>query len=248
MIVGVFLKGNTLLLGGAGTLGSCIIKSKIFTKLKYPNKKKLNILNKNKIKSFLIKNKINLIIHCAALARVKECELNKKKAKDINIKGTQNIVQSIQKINKDIKLVFMSSDAVYSPINGNHKESDKLAPYNMYGRTKVEAEKIVKSLKNYMIIRTRFFNKKKITFNYSATNIYTSAIEVNEFVRYISILIKKDFQGIINVGGSKISDYKKYKKYKKKLVPCDKKKIFNELNFKIATDASLNLNKFKRIL
>ena len=43
-------------------------------------------------------------------------------------------------------------------------------------------------------------------------------------------------------------DYKNYKKYKKKLKPCDKNKIFNKLNFKIATDASLNLNKLKRIL
>ena len=138
MIAGVFLKGNILLLGGSGTLGSCIIKSKKFPKLKYPSKKKLNILNKKKITNYLSKNNIKLILHCAAIARVRECELNKSKAKRVNIEGTRNIVQSINKINKHIKLIFISSDAVYSSTKGNYQETDKLSPYNVYGKTKVE--------------------------------------------------------------------------------------------------------------
>ena len=250
--MGFFLKTNVLLLGGTGTLGSQIIKSKFFPNLKHPKKKILNILNKNKIENYLIKKKINLVLHCAALARVKDCELNKSKAKKINIIGTQNVVKSILKIKKykkkDIKLVFISSDAVYSSTRGNYKETDRLSPYNVYGLTKLKGEKIVKKLKNYIIIRTRFFNKKKIPFEYSAVNIYTSSLEVGKLAKYISILIKKKFQGTINVGGPKISDYKKYKKYKKNLKPCDKSKILNEINFKIATDASLNTSKLKKIL
>ena len=58
----------------------------------------------------------------------------------------------------------------------------------------------------------------------------------------------KDFNGTINLGRKKISDFKLYKRYKKKLIPCDKKKIFNQLKLKIATDASLNLMKMKKIL
>ena len=50
------------------------------------------------------------------------------------------------------------------------------------------------------------------------------------------------------MGGPKISDYKKYKRFKKSIKPCDKSRIFDELNFKIASDASLNLDKFKKIL
>lgn len=246
------MKHNILLLGGSGTLGSHIIKSNFFLNLKSPSKKKLNILNKKNIEDYLNKNEIELIIHCAALARVKECELNKTNAHKINVIGTKNIVDSILKIKKiekkNIKLIFISTDAVYSSIKGNFKETDRLSPYNFYGKTKLQAEKLVQKLDEYIILRTRFFDKKKIPFNFSATNIYTSALEVNKLVSYISKLIKKKFHGVINVGGPKISDYKKYKKYKKRLKPCDKSKILNELNFKIATDASLNLTKLKRIL
>ncbi len=80
MIVGAYLKNNILLLGGTGTLGKTIIKSNLFKNLYHPSRKRLNILDKSKIENYLIKNKINIIIHCAALARVKECEKNKKKS------------------------------------------------------------------------------------------------------------------------------------------------------------------------
>tara|TARA_B100001123_G_scaffold425844_1_gene539236 strand:- start:897 stop:1637 length:741 start_codon:yes stop_codon:yes gene_type:complete len=246
------LKNNILLTGGSGTLGSCIIRSKLFKNLIYPSKSSLNILKKKQIKNYLIKNDINLVIHCAAIARVSECENNKVKAKKINIVGTHNIVDSILEIKKIkkkiIKIVFISSDAVYPSIKGYYKETSKLLPYNYYGYTKLEGEKLVKKLNEFVIIRTRFFNKNKIPFKYSATNIYTSGIEVQKLVKYISKLIKLDFKGIINIGGERISDYNKYKKYKKKLKPCDKSKIFKKLNFKIATDASMNIHKLKKIL
>ena len=248
MIVGVFLKNKILLLGGSGTLGKHIIKSNLFSNLINPSKKKLNILNQHNIEKFIINKKINLILHCAALARVKECENNKKKAININVKGTSNVVKAILNTRNNIKLIFISSDAVYSPNKGNHKENDKLNPYNFYGWTKLLAEEQVKQLKKHIIIRTRFFDKNNIPFNYSAKNIYTSSLEVTELVKYISKLIKKNFQMIINVGGPKISDFKKYSKYKKNMESCDKSKIFKNLNLKIATDASLNINKLKRII
>ena len=240
------------MLGGTGTLGKAIIKSKLFKNLKHPSSKKVNILSKNKIESFLIKNKIDTIIHCAAMARVKECEENKKRAYKINVIGTKNIVDVIKKISKKnkkkIKLIFMSSDGVYASTKGNYKESDNLKPYNYYGLTKVKGEQQVKKLDNYLIIRTRFFNKNKIKFVYSATNIFTSALEVNTLVKYLYKIIKKQNTGILNIGGKKISDYERYYKFNKKVMPFDKKKIFNKLNFKIATDASLNLQKFKKLL
>jgi len=232
-------------------LGSTIIKSNIFKNILYPNKNKINILNKKKIINFLIENKIQIIIHAAGLARIRDCEKFKNKAKKINVDGTNNIVNSIKyikkKLNIEIMLVYISSDAVYSSTEGNYKETDKLKPYNYYGITKMKAEKKVLKLKRFIIIRTRFFNKNKIPFKYSANNIFTSSIEVNILVSYIKLLIKKKFNGVINVGRKKISDYKNYKKYKKNLIKCDKSKIFKKLNFTIATDASLNINKLKNL-
>tara|TARA_B100000676_G_C17881865_1_gene734367 strand:+ start:185 stop:943 length:759 start_codon:yes stop_codon:yes gene_type:complete len=252
LIVGDYLKSNILLLGGSGTLGKSIIKSKLFKNLYHPSRDVLNILNQRKIESFLTKNKINTIIHCAALARVKECEKNKKKAYKINVLGTKNIVTSVRnclkKRREKIKFVFISSDGVYPPARGNNRENDKLNPYNYYGKTKLQGENFVKKLNNYIIIRTRFFDKNNIKFKYAAINIFTSAIEVNKLAKYINKLLKKNFKGILNVGGSRISDYKKYKKYKKNIKPCDKSEIFKQINVRLASDASLNISKLKQLI
>ena len=247
MIHGDFLKNNVLLLGGSGTLGKTLINSKLIKNLKYPTSKVVNILRQKTIKEYILKNNIKLIIHFAALSKVKECEENKKKAYNINVVGTANVVKAIKNTKNEVKLLFMSSDAVYPPLRGNHKETDKLKPYNFYGLTKLIGEQLVKLIKNHIIVRGRFFNKKKIFFKNSATNIYTSSLEVDDFIVKVHKLINKNFNGVINVGGPKISDYKKYSKFKKKIIPCDKKEIFKDLNVKLASDASLNLTKFKNI-
>ena len=103
MIHGVFLKNNILLLGGSGTLGSSIIKSNLFKEILFPTSKELNILNKKKLEKYFLKHNINLIIHCAALARVRVCQNKKKEAFKINVQGTSNIVKTILKINKNYK-------------------------------------------------------------------------------------------------------------------------------------------------
>ena len=182
MILGDFLKNNVLLLGGSGTLGKALIKSKLIKNLKYPTSKVVNILKQSSIKKYIIENNVKLIIHFAALSKVKQCEENKKKAYNINITGTANVVSAIINTKNEVKLLFMSSDAVYPSLKGNYKETDKLKPYNFYGLTKLIGEQFVKLTKNYIIVRGRFFSKKKIFFKNSASNIYTSSLEVDDFI------------------------------------------------------------------
>jgi len=243
-------KNKILLIGGSGTLGSSIIKSKSFKNLESPTKKKLNLLKRDSIKKFLNKE-YSLIINCAAMARMKECEKKPKKAINLNILGTINLCREIleykNKFNKEIKLIHISTDGVYASTKGNYSEKSRLKPYNVYGWTKMWSEEFVKVLKNYIIIRTRFFNKKKIRFNNAATDIFTSMIEVQELVKKIKFLSSKDFVGVINVGGKRESDFKKYIKYQKNIKPCKRTEIVKNLNFKIAKDASMNLKLFKSL-
>jgi len=244
------LNNRILLTGGSGTLGGAILNSGLFKNIYHPTRKELNILDSKKLKRFIKQKKSNLIIHCAALARMRECESNIDKAIKINIEGTLNIINVINKLGlrKKTKLIYISSDAVYAGTHGNYSETDTVQPLNIYGWTKAASEYIVKTLDSYLIIRTRFFNKDKIPFKYSAHNIYTSSIEVNKLALIIYKLAKRNSNGIINVGEKKISDYNNYKKFKKKIKPCTKNKIFKNINFKIANNASLNIKKLKNTI
>ena len=240
-----------LLIGGTGNLGSKIIKSNIFNNLIAPKRQELDLLNPKKIEKILSKNQFHLIINCASMARMKKCEKNIGQAINNNILGTFNLVGEIlkyeKKIKKKLKLVYISSDAVYPSNKGNYKEESNLGPYNNYGWTKLSAEFLVRMISEHIIIRTRFYDKEKINYKYSASDIFTSQIEVSLLPKYINYLINDNFKGIINIGGIKISDFKLYKKINSNLKPFKRKNLIKKLNFQIAKDASLNLKLFKKI-
>ena len=60
---------------------------------------------------------------------------------DVNIGGATNIVEAA-KINNIKKIIFTSSVAIYGLNKGTPNESTPAEPFNEYGRTKYEAEKI----------------------------------------------------------------------------------------------------------
>lgn len=239
-----------LLIGGSGSLGSNIKSSKLFKNILSPSKRKLSLLNKKLIRKYLNQG-FDCVINCAALARMRICEKNPNLAKKINIDGVLNLVNELKlynkKHNKNVKLIHISTDGVYASTKGNYSEQSNLRPYNVYGWTKFFSEKIVKKYSNYVIIRTRFFDKKKIKFDTAATDIYTSMMEVRELVKEIFFISTSPFKGIINIGSRKKSDYQNYVKYKKKIKRCKRKDIIKDLDFTIAKDASLNISKFKKL-
>ena len=51
------MKNNVLLLGGSGTLGRTLIKSKLINNLKYPTSKEVNILKQASIKVYCSQKK-----------------------------------------------------------------------------------------------------------------------------------------------------------------------------------------------
>ena len=240
-----------LLIGGSGSLGTAIVRSGYFKNLYFPSKKKLNILNKKSIRKILKQNNFYLIINCAAMARIVDCEKNISKAIEVNIGGTYNLVKEIliyeKKNRKKIKFLHISSDGVYPSEKGNYSEKGPLGPYNIYGWTKLASEFLVRVLENHVIVRTRFFDKKKINFKKSATDIFTSSIEIDVLVKKIKIILSRKFIGTVNVGTKRHSDYIAYKKFKTNLKPCKRKDIIKNLNVNLAKDSSMNLNIFKII-
>ena len=242
------IKKKNLVIGGYGNLGKSLRKNIFFKNFHFPKKKFFDLTNKKKMYAYLRKKNIEIIVNAAAFARMKKCEENKSKAKKINITGCRNLIDVINQTNNNIYLIHISTDGVYESTIGNYSERSKLKPYNYYGKTKLEAEKIVKKFNKFLIIRTRFFNKDKIKFNEAAIDSFSSSLERNKLSKYLSILIKKNVTGILNVGGKKISDYELYKKYKKNIKICTYKEIQKKLDFKISKDASMNCKKFENIL
>ena len=151
--------------GGAGLLGSMLLRSahkkvKLFTSY-HENKliPKINrsaflyldIRDKKNVDALVNKIKPQVIIHTAAKGSPDFCEFNQKDAWDINVEGTRNILLAGKNINA--KVIFTSSNQVFSGKKPPYSENSPLDPVNFYGKTKVESEKDVHKNKNAIIAR-----------------------------------------------------------------------------------------------
>ncbi len=148
---------NILVTGADGQLGSEIRNlasnynnfNFIFTDVK-----NLDITNINDVEEFFAHHPIDYIINCAAYTAVDKAESNYDSANLINVIGVKNLVALSEKYSS--KLIHISTDYVFD--GTNHKpyvETDATNPASVYGKTKLEAEKIIlNSSINAIIIRT----------------------------------------------------------------------------------------------
>ena len=242
---------NILLTGSSGTLGQEIINSRCLSSLLTPSRKLLDITKPDTIKNFFENNDIDAVIHCAAIARMRECQENPVKAIETNIIGTSNLVIEVikkeGKVQRNIRFVHLSTDGVYPGTKGNYSEKDATIPYNIYGWTKLGAECSVKLLKNHCVIRTNFFDPKNIKFEESAADAYTSKVTVGYLAKAVAKMLESGFIGTINIGAERKSDYDNYKKYRQSLKPCKFKDVLKTVSFPMAKDASMDISLWKKI-
>jgi nucleoside-diphosphate-sugar epimerase len=233
-------KINCGITGHSGVLGSEVLKKNSkFKFIKFTG----DIVKKKDIKKWLQKNKIEIILHLAALVPTNEVKKNPLLANKVNYVGTKNLVNEILIQNKIKWFFFASTSHVYNYSNKNIKESYITKPKTFYGKTKLKAEKYIHSkFKNkipYCIGRIFSFTHKKQNTNYVIPSIFQKArsnknnlilrnldhyrdfISTNDICRAIRVLYQKKAIGIYNIGSEKkilISDVAKFifKKFNKK--------------------------------
>ncbi|XP_045191349.1 GDP-D-glycero-alpha-D-manno-heptose dehydrogenase-like [Mercenaria mercenaria] len=83
------------------------------------------------------------IIHLAAIVGYPACDSNPESALATNISGTKNIADS--KSTNQL-LIFASTGSCYGAVDGICTEDTRLQPLSLYGKSKVEGEKIVRSV------------------------------------------------------------------------------------------------------
>ena len=93
--------------------------------------------------------KPDLLIHCAALSRTKDCEQNPDEARRINVEATAHLAQ----LSRDIPFIFLSSGEVFDGKTGWYGEADEPNPINVYGKTKLEAEQAVLQNPRHTVVR-----------------------------------------------------------------------------------------------
>ena len=150
-----------LITGGAGYIGSKLVtrliglnyKVTVIDVLKFSSNslnhlfKSKNFIfvrgdvrNKTLMKKLIKKNEF--IVPLAALVGAPLCEKNKKEAISVNLESIKYLMTNVKKKNK---VIYLTTNSGYG-VGEKNKYCDEKSPLNpisLYGKTKVQAEKIV---------------------------------------------------------------------------------------------------------
>lgn len=224
-----------LIIGASGMLGRALCKhlgtfhevygigkSRFETnEIKYVT---LDLLEKNKIETYLNLNQFDLVINLAAIVNHQFCNNNEDECYALNATINNRILTSVT---PKTKYLFISSDAVFGDSDIKRFETSPVNPTSVYGKTKLKAEQIIQQVSsNYIILRTTIvgFSPKRTSLtdwiiNNAQTNenlslfddVYFNPISIFDLCLEIEYLIEnfeKTSNQILHVSGSeKITKY-----------------------------------------
>jgi dTDP-4-dehydrorhamnose reductase len=140
--------------GANGQLSKSL--SELFEKdgLYLATRDRLDVTDKKEVLKKISDYNPDFIFHLASMTRGDECAKNPEKAFKVNVEGTRNVIEACLKSNST--LVFVSTNEVFDGKKKvPYKEKDRPNPITVVGKTKFEAEKIIKTkLRKYYIVRT----------------------------------------------------------------------------------------------
>lgn len=119
-----------------------------------PSIEEFDLTNTAQIKDYILKEKPDVIIHCAAYTAVDNAEEEKELCYAVNVEGTRAITNVAKDVNA--KVVYISTDYVFDGLGEEpHSEDKQTNPINYYGYTKEQGEQIIRELLDeYFIVRT----------------------------------------------------------------------------------------------
>lgn len=149
---------NILITGSKGQLGTelaAINGQFTYFKLFLTDTATLDITNFSAVENFIINNKIDIIINCAAYTNVDKAEDEVEISNKINFEAVKNIAEIAKK--HALKLIHISTDYVFDGTSQiPYSETVLTNPKNQYGKSKDLGEKALLKInpENSIIIRT----------------------------------------------------------------------------------------------
>lgn len=198
--------------GASGFLGSHIFQHYAGREIvgTYSNSQKpqlvqLDITQPHQIRNFLQQYKPKNLFWVSANKNVNDLEKTKNLAESINTKPVVELVKIMEDLKLHSKVVFFSTDYVFSGKRGQYSTSDQPDSNTEYGKSKLKAEQaLMNSSLNFKIIRTsailgkggNFFDwavkslgQEKIVEAFS--NTYFSPTPIEIILRTCDLLIEK---------------------------------------------------------
>jgi dTDP-4-dehydrorhamnose reductase len=148
---------NIVLIGKNGLLGSDCLE--VFSRshdLLAVDIEEVDITEALQVEELVRVRQPEVVVNCAAFAKVDACEQERELALRVNVTGVRHLATSLARHGG--RLVHISTDYVFDgrkPVPEPYGEDDEVGPLSSYGRSKLEGELAVRQeLPDFAIVRT----------------------------------------------------------------------------------------------
>ena len=192
---------RTVLIGGSGRLGSLLrqyVRGAIA-----PSHAECDVTSKASCQAYL--RDADLVIHCAGIL-ANESELNPDKAWLVNGQGAHNVLMAAPLA----RVVYVSTDYVFAgtPAHDPYREGEVPHPINVYGQTKLFAERAILQNPDNLVVRAPFRYGPPWTYSNAFDDQWTSGRWIAEVARDIATVVdRKELTGVLHMGGPRRNLY-----------------------------------------
>lgn len=103
---------------------------------------RLDLQDEDAVRALFRSERPDLVLHCAGICDVDKCEASPEFAHLVNVRGMESLLDHLP---ASTRVVYVSSDHVFSGDTGPYTESSRPDPISVHGRTRVQAEELLLS-------------------------------------------------------------------------------------------------------
>jgi len=231
---------RVLLTGGSGLLGSAL--QALLPGIDAPGTDTFDVCDLPGMEAYFAAHPAEVLLHAAAITSPPLVEEDPLPALDTNVIGTANVVKLCAK--HCVRLIYISTDYVFSGEDGPYSEEDPVFPVNKYAWSKLAGECAARLHDNSLIVRTTF-GPDKFPYPKAFADQWTSRESVSVIAEKLVPLILGDATGVVHVGGPR----RTVLEYARSLDPSAEIGEIHraEVGFPVPRDVSLRLTRYERL-
>lgn len=235
---------NILITGGSGLLGRQLRLR--LPAARFPSSSEFDVTDFAGMEAFVAERAPAAVVHAAAFTSPPKVDQDPVQALETNIVGTANVVKLCAALGS--RLVYLSTDYVFSGDRGNYREHDPVHPVNKYAWSKLGGECCVRMYDRSLILRTSF-GPNVFPYPKAFSDQWTSRESVSAIAEKIAALLRReDFEsisGVLHLGGPR----RTVLEYARSLDPEQEVGALSieDVSFEVPRDTSLDCALFDRL-
>lgn len=188
---------HTLIIGAAGFVGGYLIREleSAGHKVTAADIPQVNLLDKSSVEQLVEQSRPDYVVNLAAISSVGASWNNPATTIDVNVIGTLNLLDAVQKFVPDAKTLLIGSAEEYAQKSTDLQETDALEASNPYGISKIAQESFAD------LYRKKYGMKIVCTRSFNHTGVgQKTTFALPSFVHQVAEIEKSGKPGTIKVG------------------------------------------------